>query len=220
MTEPVLEKFGFDTVFDGGGNVTHATPRPKRFFSAEEVEDIRARAFAEGEQKALADVTAIQARAQAQALSEIARSAEKGLGGLAQVAQAHREGSAALALACARAIAGEVMDMCPRAAIQKALESLAREIESEPRLLVAVAPGQSEGLQEILSETAAAAGFAGKILVRDDAGLSGAAFTLDFGDGSASYDPVAAGQRIWDALKAALAAEGLHAEPLVPDGKG
>lgn len=216
MREPILEKFGFDTVFDGGGNVTQSKVRPKRFFSAEEVEAIRNRAFAEGEQKALGEMAALQARA----LAEIARCAEEGLGGLARVAHAHREGSAALALACGRAIAGEVLDMFPRAAIQKALESLAREIESEPRLIVAVAPGQAEGLQEVLSATAAASGFSGQILVRDDAALPEAAFTLDFGDGSASYDPDAAAQRVWNTLKAALATEGLHAEPLDPGGKG
>ncbi|MCA6300194.1 MAG: flagellar assembly protein FliH [Phenylobacterium sp.] len=216
MSEPILEKFGFDTVFDGGGNVTQSKARQKRFFSAEEVEALRARAFSEGEQKALGEMAALQARA----LAEIARSAEEGLGGLARIAHAHREGSAALALACGRAIAGEVLELFPQAALQKALESLAREIESEPKLMVTVAPGRAEGLQEILSATAAAAGFTGQILVRDDAGLTSAAFTLDFGDGSASYDPDAATQRIWDTLKAALATEGLHAEPLDPGVKG
>jgi flagellar assembly protein FliH len=216
MSEPLLEKFGFDTVFDGGGNVTRSTPRPKRFFAAEEVEAIRAQAFSEGESKALGEMSAAQARA----LAEIARSAEQGLGGLARAAHAHREGSADLALACARAIAGEVLDLFPRAALEKALESLAREIESEPRLVVTVAPGQSEGLQEALSATAAASGFDGQILVREDGGRTGAAFTLDFGDGSASYDPDEAADRVRSVLKAALATEGLHAEPLDPGGEG
>jgi flagellar assembly protein FliH len=157
---------------------------------------------------------------QARALADIARSAENGLGGLARVAHAHREGSAALALACARAIAGEVLDMFPTAALQKALESLAREIESEPRLLVTVAPGLGEGLQALLAGTAAAGGFNGQILVREDAGQTGAAFTLDFGDGAASYDPDEAAQRVWAALKAALATEGLHAESLDLPGEG
>ncbi len=216
MTGPTLEKFGFDTVFDGGGNVASSTPRAKRYLNAEEVEAVRARAFAEGERKAMAETAALQARA----LTDIARSAEQGLGGLAHVAHAHREGSAALALACARAIAGEVLEMFPRAAIQTALESLAREIESEPRLLVTVAPGLGEGLQELLAGTAAAGGFNGQILVREDAGHAGAAFTLDFGDGAASYDPDEAAQRVGAALKAALATEGLHAESLDPSGEG
>ena len=164
MSGPALEKFGFDTVFDGSGGVTRSAPRPKRYFNAEEVEAIRAQAFAEGERKALGDMGALQARA----LSDIARSAEQALGGLARIAHAHREGSAALALACARAIAGELLEMFPKAALQKGLESLAREIESEPRLLVTVAPGLGEGLQELLAATAAAGGFNGQILVRED----------------------------------------------------
>lgn len=216
MSGPALEKFGFDTVFDGSGGVTRSAPRQKRYFNAEEVEAIRAQAFAEGERKALGDMGAVQARA----LSDIARSAEQALGGLARVAHAHREGSAALALACARAIAGELLEMFPKAALQKALESLAREIESEPRLLVTVAPGLGEGLQELLAATAAAGGFNGQILVREDASHTGAAFTLDFGDGSASYDPDEAAQRVWAALKAGLATEGLHAEPLDPLREG
>ena len=215
MTGPILEKFGFDTVFDGAGGVARSAPRPKRYFNAEEVEAIRARAFAEGEQKALGEMAAIQARA----LADIARSVEQAMGGLSQVAHGHREGSAALALACARAIAGEVLERFPQAALQTALDSLAREIESEPRLLVTVAPGLGEGLQELLAATAAAGGFNGQILVREDPVHSGAAFTLDFGDGAASYDPDEAAQRVWAALKAALATEGLHAEPLDPPGK-
>lgn len=216
MTGPTLEKFAFDTVFDGNGGVARSTPRPKRFFSAEEVEAIRSQAFAAGEQKALGEMAAVQARA----LTDIARTAEQGLGGLARVAHAHREGSAGLALACARAIAGEVLEMFPRAALQQALESLAREIESEPRLMVAVAPGLGEGLQDLLAATAAAGGFTGQILVREDPSHTGAAFTLDFGDGSATYDPDEAAQRVRAALKAALATEGLHAEPLDPPREG
>ena len=77
MTGPILEKFGFDTVFDGAGGVARSAPRPKRYFNAEEVEAIRAQAFAEGERKALGDMGALQARA----LSDIARSAEQALGG-------------------------------------------------------------------------------------------------------------------------------------------
>ena len=47
-----------------------------------------------------------------------------------------------------------------------------------------------------------------------------AAFTLDFGDGQAAFDPAAAAERVADTLRAALAAEGLHAEPLIPGAAG
>ncbi|MDD3837168.1 MAG: flagellar assembly protein FliH, partial [Phenylobacterium sp.] len=68
-------------------------------------------------------------------------------------------------------------------------------------------------------ETAQAIGYAGQIVVRPQAGYVGARFTLDFGDGSAAFDPAAAAARVAQAMEAALAAEGLHAEPLIP-GQG
>jgi len=46
MTQPAHQKFEFDTVFDGAGDVTFEAPRPKRLFPAEEVEILRAEAFA------------------------------------------------------------------------------------------------------------------------------------------------------------------------------
>ncbi len=216
MAEPLLERFGFDTVFDSAGNVARGAPRPKRYFTVDEVEAVRARAFADGEQKALGEISALQAGA----LVEISKHAEHGLGRLAHVAHAHREGSAALALACARAIAGEVLGLFPRAALESALAALADEIESEPRLIVNVSPALAAVVGETLSDTAAAIGFAGQILVREDADQIGAAFTLDFGDGAASFDPEDAALRVGKALKAALAAEGMHAEPLHPGGEG
>jgi len=216
MVTPLVEKFGFDTVFDGAGNVARSTTRPKRYFTADEMEAVRTRAFAEGEQKALGEMSALQARS----LAEISKHAEHGLGSLAQVAHAHREGSAALALACARAITGEVLGLFPRAALESALASLADEIESEPRLVVSVSPALAAAVGETLSATAAAIGFAGQILVREDADRIGAAFTLDFGDGAASFDPEDAALRVGKALEAALAAEGMHAEPLHPVGEG
>ncbi len=41
-----------------------------------------------------------------------------------------------------------------------------------------------------------------------------AAFVLDWGDGSAAYDPIQASARVAQALEEALAAEGFHAESL------
>ena len=67
-----------------------------------------------------------------------------------------------------------------------------------------------------LEQTAQAIGYPGAIQVRAGAGVGPAAFTLDFGDGAAAFDPAAAAARVDAALQAALAAEGLHAEPLIP----
>lgn len=211
MTSSPHQKFGFDTVFDNTGGA-HAPPRPKRLFPADEVEVIRTQAFAEGERQALASMAALQA----QALSQIAAAVGQALPRLAGVAHEHREGSAELALACARAIADAALDQFPHAPIQAALENLAREIEASPRLIVTVRSDLAEGAQAALEETAQAIGYAGAIQVRPAPAIGPAAFTLDFGDGAAAFDPAAAAARVAAALEAALAAEGLHAEPLIP----
>ena len=211
MSEPA-QRFGFDTVFDGVGAVTATATRPKRLYPIEEVEQIRALAHAEGERAALASIAAQQANA----LSHIAAACNQALPKLAEVAHEHREGSAALAMACARAIADAALDQFPGAPAQAALDSLAREIEAQPRLTVSADPAIVDTLKATLEEAARSLGFEGAIVVRPDGEYGRHAFTLDFGDGQASFDPEAAADRVAQALKAALASEGLHAEPLIP----
>ena len=206
------QKFAFDTVFDGAGAIAQPSRLPKRLFQAEEVEQIRAAAFAEGERAAIAHAEV----AQAQALSAIAAAAQAALPRLAEVAHEHRAGSAQLALACGRTIADASLELFPQAPVKAALELLAREIESAPKLLVTAGEDVARGLTDLLEQTAQAIGYPGQIVVRAEPGMPTAAFTLDFGDGSAAFDPAAAAERIAAALEAVLASEGLHAEPLIP----
>lgn len=210
MTQP--QKFAFDTVFDGAGAIAQSSPLPKRLFAADEVEQIRAAAFAEGERAAQSQAEL----AQAQALAQIAAAAQAAIPRLAEVAHEHRAGSAQLALACGRTIADASLELFPQAPVKAALEVLAREIESAPKLLVTAGEDVARGLTELLGETAQAIGYPGQIVVRAEPGMPTAAFTLDFGDGSAAFDPAAAAERIAAALEAVLASEGLHAEPLIP----
>jgi flagellar assembly protein FliH len=210
MTSP-HRKFTFDTVFDVEGEVAFAPPRPKRSLSPGEVEQVCAQAFAEGERSAVARAE----EAAAAALTEIARAARTALGALAQVAHEHRTACAELALACARTIAGAALEQFPQAPALAALQGLAREIEAAPKLAVRTTPEMVERLQTALDETALACGFPGQIVVKGDPALPAAAFVLDWGDGRAAFDPVDAAARVAEALHTALAAEGLHAEPLI-----
>lgn len=205
-------KFAFDTEFDAKGGVAHQVVRPKRLFPVEEVEQIRDAARAEGERVAMASIAAQQA----QALAQIAAACGQALPRLAEVAHEHRQGSAALALACARAVADAALDRFPTAPVQAALETLAREIDAQPRLVVSCDPGLAEALQGVLDDTARGLGFDGAIVVKPDGAYGRNAFTLDFGDGQAAFDPAQAAERVSQTLIAALAAEGLHAEPLIP----
>lgn len=200
-------KFTFDTVFDGD-RVIAAAPRPKRSYTAEEVEAIRADRFAEGERSAVARAQEAQAagiRALASALST-----------LTAIAHDHRTGAARLALAAAGKIADAALTAFPQAPLTAAIDALAREIDAVPRLVARIADNQVEAAQAALTQAAADAGYPGQIVVRADSGLRGAAFVLDWGDGSAAFDPAQAAGRVAQALETALAAEGLHAEPLLP----
>jgi flagellar assembly protein FliH len=211
MSEP-LQKFSFDREFDAKGAVAFEPVRPKRLVPAEEVEQIRAAAYAEGERQALASIAAQQANA----LAQIATACAQALPKLAEVAHTHRESSAALALACGRAIADAALDRFPEAPARAALDALAREIEAQPRLVVSADPAIAAQLQATLDDAARSLGFEGAIVVKPDGAMGPHAFILDFGDGQAAYDPAAAAANVAQALTAALAAEGLHAEPLIP----
>lgn len=206
------QKFSFDTVFDAAGDIAYAAPRPKRMFQAEEVEQIRKDAYAEGERAALNSIAAMQQAA----VAAIAAACNQALPSLAAVAHEHRVTSANLSLACARAIAGAALERFPEAPLHAALASLAQEIEATPKLHVVAAPDLAERLQALLDDTASNLGYAGQIVVKPATELAAHAFTLDFGDGQAAFDPEAAALRVTQALEAALAAEGLHAEPLIP----
>ena len=212
MSAHPIEKFGFDTIFDSDGDVAYAAPRPKRTFTTDEVEILERQALHEGERQAMARMEALQA----QSLAAIAQEAKLALSTLAEVAHRHRVGCANLALACSRAIADAALDAFPQAVLRSAIDALSRELESAPRLLISVSPDMVDGLSKVLDEAAQGIGYAGAIQVRSDPSLPLAAFSLDFGDGSAAYDPNAAAQRVAETLTAALASEGLHAEPLIP----
>jgi flagellar assembly protein FliH len=210
MTDIPHRKFAFDTVFDDNGGVAYAPPRVKKTFTPEEVEAAKAQAYAEGERSAVARAE----QEAAQALAEVAHAVQQAFETLAHVAHEHREGSAMLALACARKIADAALTHFPEAPVTAALEALAREVESQPRIFVRVSPELEERTQQALENVAAQIGFQGQIVARADGAMAPAAFTFDWGDGRAAFDPDGAAQRVAEALEAAIAAEGLHAEPL------
>ena len=205
------EKFAFDTVFEDDGRVT-APIRVQKNFTADEVAAIRIQCFAEGEQSAVA----IAQQSQAVVLAQIADAARMALNTLTLVAHEHRSGSAKLALAAARKIADAALAQFPEAPLSAALEALAREIEAVPRLVLRCAPDRLAAMQAALSEAAVSAGYPGQILARADPALPPAAFVLDWGDGSAAFDPEQAAARVAQALDTALAADGMHAEPMLP----
>ena len=209
MTTAPPRKFMFDTVFQDGHVV--AAPRPKRHFSAEDLEQARAEGFAEGERSALV----VTETSLAASLSEIATSLGQALGSLSSLVHEHKSISAELSLACARRIAAEALDHFPHAPVAAALETLSGELTAEPRLIVRANPDQIERLTDLLTDTIARLGLTCDVIVRSEPGLPRAAFALDWGEGKAQFDPVRAEAAVAEALSAALAAAGRHDEMIM-----
>jgi flagellar assembly protein FliH len=209
MTEKLAPRpFTFDTVFDGAHVIS--APRSKRSFTPEEVEQIRAQAYAEGERSA----TALAEQQAASALADVGRQLGSALSTLGRVAHDHRAASAELALACARCIADAALQQFPAAPAEAALAALADEIKTAPRVTVRASPGAAQRHAHTLSQLATGIGFDGAVTVSADPAMGAGAFSFDWGDGRAAFDPTAAAERVTEALAAALAAEGLHAESL------
>ena len=202
-------KFTFDTVFDGDRVIAPA--KPKRAFTPEEVEAARADAFAQGQRSVTAQAEAQMARS----LGEVAEAMRVAFTHLSDVAHTHRTESARLALACARKIADAALDQFPEQPALAALEALSRELDAQPRLLVRASSGDVERLASALSAAAESVGFAGLVVVKLDPALPRAGFSFDWGEGRAAFDPAAASARVEAALETALAAEGLHGEPVL-----
>lgn len=213
MAASALRRFAFDTVFDDAGDVAYTAPPARLTVSAEDLETVRRDAYFAGEASAVARAQ----EAQTAALERIAEAAAAALGALAQAAHDHRRGSAELALAAARRLADAALDRFPEAPVAAALDALSREIDGAPRLAIRVGAGDLQAISAAVEHAAAAAGFSGRLTLTADPEAPRGAFSFDWGDGRAAFDPHAASVRVGEALEAALAAEGLHAEPLAPD---
>jgi flagellar assembly protein FliH len=210
-TQPEAKAFFFDTEFDAGGEVVRgSTWRPvKRAWTQGEVDALVAQAALEARETALAEVASIQAMA----LSSIGQALEAAAPALTQIAQAHREQSAELAMAAARVVAAAALDRFPEAPLQAALEALGQEIDASPRLVIRTGDLNDE-TRARLQQLGADAGFSGIVAFRDEPGLPPAAFRLEWADGRADFDPADAFARMAEALNSALAAEAGHAETL------
>ena len=212
--QPLSTPFSFDTEFDASGVVVQASAfRPaRRAYTPPEVEALVAQARAEARDAALAEIESVRAMA----LSTIAQSLASAVPSLNQVARAHREQSADLALAAARVVAAAALDRFPAGPLQAALEALAQEIDASPRLVIRT--GELDDANRArLEQQCADAGFSGVVAFREEPGLPSASFQLEWADGRAAFDADAAFVRIGEALKSALAAEAGHAETLIPD---
>lgn len=204
MTQTAPQKFGFDTWFDEDGRVVSSTPieRRRHAYSPAEVEAIRAQAFAEGQ----ADQRSRDEGETARSLSEISQACSQAFAVLDGVVARYRVGAADLAHATGEAIATGALERFPQAPLATALEALSEEVTGTARLVIRTMV-TSPQIATAIETAAQEAGFAGRILLRDEPQGSPAAFIIEWPDGRAEFEPAAAAERVREALQTALAAE-------------
>jgi len=212
-TRPLSTPFVFDTEFDAAGVVVQASAyRPtRRAYTPSEVEAQVAQARLEARTQALSEVENLQATA----LAAIGQALTAAIPALTQVAQAHREQAAELALAAARVVAAAALDRFPAAPLQAALEALGQEIDASPRLVIRTGDLDDANRARI-EQLCDDAGFSGVVAFRTEPGLPPASFQLEWADGRAAFDADAAFARMAEALRSALAAEAGHSDSLTP----
>ena len=192
--------FIFDTEFDAEGRVLQQSDwqPPKRSYMPAEVEALIAQARLEGRQQALSEVEALRANA----LSAVAQSVVEAATRMEAAVEQHRQQSAELSLVCGRALASSAMDIYPRRPLEAAIEQLAEEIDASPRLVIRAHGLDAEGRHQI-EQLCQQAGFSGLVVFRDDAPHA-AAFSLEWSDGRASFDPAEVETRLRERINAAL----------------
>lgn len=205
--------FVFDTEFDAEGRVVQPSnwQPPKRSYMPAEVEALIAQARLEGRQQALDEVEALRANA----LSVVAQTVAEAAGRVEAMIEQYRQQSAELAVVCGKALASSAMELYPRRPLEAAIEQLAEEIDASPRLLIRTYGLDAEARAQI-EQMCEQSGFSGVVVFRDDVAHP-AAFSLEWSDGRAGFDPNEVEMRLRERIQAALSG-GQTPSPTISDG--
>lgn len=197
-----MRKFAFDTVFSPTGEVLRDASGTRNVFTAEEVEAERKAAYEAGR----ADETARQ-------LALVSAQLETVTNGLRQLYADYagnvlriRDGAAEMAMAAARAIAGDALAAHGDARIRALLEEVFAEALTAPRLMVKVEPAARERLRPQIEALAEEFGFSGALHVRDDADLGPGDVVVDWGEGLVALRAAEAAAEIETRVRAMLSA--------------
>jgi flagellar assembly protein FliH len=185
----IARKYAFDTEFAPDGGIVRASATR---LTPEAVEAERAAAYERGKQDALAQAE----REAAAATQSLAAAAGQVLKRLDAESRAHRDDAAALAIAVARKIAGAALDAYGDERALKAIEGAMDMLRHQPRLVVKLPEGAADLMKPRIDAMADAHGYAGAILVREDAALASGAVSVDWSDGLVVHDPAEIERRL------------------------
>lgn len=194
-------KYAFDVEFAPDGTILQDNSAGVRRFDSDEVEAERQRAYESGK----VDAVALAERATAAALKDLAMAASAALQTLDAEQKAIRRDAALLALAAARKIADAALTQFGEERALAAIEQAMDTLRHGPRLLVRVPQDAAERLKPMIEAMAEEHHYAGKIVVRGEAGLAAGAVAIDWTDGVVRLDPAEIADRIDTLIAATLA---------------
>jgi flagellar assembly protein FliH len=182
-------KFNFDTEFrsDGDRVSMAARARAKRLLSQDEIDQMCARARAEGmktgEGRAL-DLVAHGANEAGRALRElVARIHEE--------VEILRRDAVEIAFAAARKLAPMALDALPSADVERALREAIHQAIGEPRIVLRVSARVAEALDGRIAKIAQEEGYEGRIILGADPAIKGADCRIEWRGGGAERSEAA-----------------------------
>ncbi len=192
MTRP--QKFIFDEEFDRRSGASRRQGDQQRLEQAEQEGFLRG--LAQGRQEAEQEA----AMRLAAAFETLAQQAAGALARL-DVERDRMEGEcAALALAFARKLAGDLVEKAPLGPLQHAASECFRTLAGVPHVVVTVPQEHVDAAKAMLDRAALERGFAGRVIVLGEPDVRAGDFRLEWADGGVSRDGAALDTLIAGAL--------------------
>jgi len=192
------KRFMFDVDFDDARNLGTAPPEPT--FSKDELNAARGVARAEGIEAGRAEAMASIERRLTETLQAIgqrlaAESAER-----VRELQEIERNAVALCAGLMRCLFFEFQRRHGTAEIEALVRDSLRLMADEPRVVLRLADENIDALQERVTAAAAAAGFAGKVVLVGDDQIAPGDCAIEWADGGAERD----GDRMWAEIDGAI----------------
>jgi flagellar assembly protein FliH len=209
MSTAQPRKFTFDQRFDSGPSGTRpSAPKVKRFYTPEEVEAVRAAAYAEGK----GSLEAVTAQAQSVALGQIAEATMAALRTMDMLAAEARADAMQVALLSARRIAESALARYPLDSIEETIAQCLAQIAHEPRVVIKVNADVADALRARIGQLTDDIGFAGRIVISAEPHLSHADCRLEWTDGGIERNAGVIAERVESHLARFIESERRRAE--------
>lgn len=210
-------KFLFDMPFDGSRpkverNYAPKAPPPK--FSAEELEQAKAAAFAEGEAAGREAAHGEHQRNLELALHNIAKQLGAIAAGEQRAQVAARTEATELAVAIARKLAGRLIERQPLDQVEALVLRCMDDMRDEPRVVIRANEAVVQQLDAKIDQLVAQSGFGGKVALVPDETMAPTDCRINWADGSAERRQTALEQEVDQAVERYLA--GLQAQLAEP----